>query len=89
LLFIGRFFGQLSTGRALAILLAPLLCWITELPRLRRQNPWFVGSLRLVLVMIPLAVVLFLAKRDFDRDMAPLFVNSETAPALRHSEVVR
>ena len=72
LLFLGRFFGRLSTGCALAMLLAPLLCWVTELPRLRHRKPWLVGSLRLVLVAIPLLVVLAAAKRDFDRDMAPL-----------------
>ncbi len=72
LLFLGRFFGRLSTGYALAMLLAPLLCWLTELPRLRHRKPWLVGSLRLVLVAIPLLVVLAAAKRDFDRDMAPL-----------------
>jgi hypothetical protein len=72
LLFIGRFFGRLSTGSALAILLAPLLCWATEMPPLRDRKPWLVGSLRLVLVAIPLVAVLTVAKRDFDRDMAPL-----------------
>ena len=71
-LFIGRFFGQLSTGSALAMLLAPLLCWATEIPLLRHRKPWLVGSLRLVLVTILLAVVLALAKRDFDRHLAPL-----------------
>ncbi len=72
LLFIGRFFGRLSTGDALTMLLAPLLCWITEIPLLRNRSPWIVGSLRLLLVAIPLVVVLWMAKRDFDRDMAPL-----------------
>ena len=79
-LFIGRFFGRLSTACALTMLLAPLLCWATELPLLRNRKPWLVGSLRLGLVAIPLIVVLVLAKRDFDRDMAPLL---GTAPA-RH-----
>ena len=79
LLFIGRFFGRLSTGSALAMLLAPLLCWVTELPLLRHQKPWVVGSLRLFLVAIPLLAVLALAKRDFDRDMAPLL--GEISPA--------
>lgn len=74
LLFIGRFFGELSTGDALVMLLAPLLCWITEIPLLRNRKPWVVGSLRLILVAIPLLVVLFMAKRDFDREMAPLLV---------------
>ncbi|MEO8496275.1 MAG: hypothetical protein ABI614_14490 [Planctomycetota bacterium] len=72
LLFVGRFFGRLSTGGALVMLLAPLLCWMTELPLLRSRKPWLTGSLRLMLVAIPLFVVLYLAKRDFDRDMAPL-----------------
>ena len=71
-LFIGRFFGRLSTGCALAILLAPLLCWATEMPLLRNRKPWLVGSLRLVLVAIPLVIVLAVAKHHFDRDMAPL-----------------
>lgn len=71
-LFIGRFFGRLSTGCALVMLLAPLLCWVTEAPLLRSQKPWLVGSLRLGLIAIPLVVALALAKRDFDRNMAPL-----------------
>lgn len=71
LLFVGRFFGRLPTGYALTLLLAPLLCWTTELPLLRR-GPDFVGWLRLALVAIPLVSVLILAKRSFDRDTAPL-----------------
>jgi len=72
LLFVGRFFGRISTGDALAMLFAPLLCWATELPLLRGRKPWIVGSLRLVLVAIPLVIVLAAAKREFDREMAPL-----------------
>jgi hypothetical protein len=72
LLFIGRFFGRLSTGCALAMLFAPLLCWATEIPLLRHRKPWLVGTLRMALVAIPLVAVLIVAKHDFDRDMAPL-----------------
>ena len=75
LMFIGHYFGRLSTGNAILIMWAPLLCWATELPQRRHRNPWIVGSLRLVLVAIPLATVLFMAKCDFDRDMAPLLWN--------------
>jgi hypothetical protein len=71
-LFIGRFFGRLSTGSALIMLLAPLICWATELPQLRHRKPWLVGLLRIALVTVPLLFVLVQAKRDFDRDMAPL-----------------
>ncbi|MBC8355246.1 MAG: hypothetical protein H8E66_24995 [Planctomycetes bacterium] len=72
LLFIGRFFGRLSTERAIVMLLAPLLCWVTETSLLRDRKPWLVGSIRLVFVAIPLMMVLAVAKHDFDRDMGPL-----------------
>lgn len=72
LLLIGRFFGDLSTSQGLVILLAPLLCWSTELPLLRRCPPWLRGVVRLALVAIPLALVLVAAKAKFDREMAPL-----------------
>lgn len=78
-LFIGRFFGRLSTGSALTMLLAPLICWVTELPQLRHRNPWVVGGLRIALVTVPLVFVLIEAKRDFDRDMAPLLGLGEPA----------
>jgi hypothetical protein len=78
LLFIGRFFGRISTGCALTMLLAPLLCWATEMPLLRHRKPWLVGSLRLALVTIPLVAVLALAKRDFDREMSPLLGKEST-----------
>ena len=79
-LFIGRFFGRLSTGAAVAMLLAPLLCWITELPSLRHRKPWLVGLVRLALVTIPLLVVLAVAKREFDRKMAPLLERQSVSP---------
>lgn len=86
LLLIGRFFGRLSTGAALAMLLAPLLCWATEAPFLRHRKPWLIGTLRLALAAIPLLVVLASAKRDFDRDMAPLLGARQASVDRRHSE---
>ena len=68
ILILGRFFGELSTGRALIIFLAPLLCWATELPVLRNRKPWLVAAIRLSLVALPLAAVLFLAQRDFAKN---------------------
>jgi hypothetical protein len=72
LLFVGRYFGRLSTGSALVMLLAPLLCWVSELSSLRGRKPWVVGAARIALVAIPLAVVLLFAWRVFERDMRPL-----------------
>ncbi len=70
ILVLGRYFGELSTGRAVAVLLAPLLCWSTELPVLRNRKPWQVAATRLALVALPLAAVLFMAERDFARNSA-------------------
>lgn len=74
LVFIGRYFGGLSTGVALTLVLAPLLCWITELPWLRQRSPWIVGSARLICVAMPLVIILLLAKLEFDRETAPLIM---------------
>jgi hypothetical protein len=65
ILILGRFFGELTTARALAIFLAPLLAWSGELPFIRRRKPWQIALVRIGLVAIPLAAVLFLAQRDF------------------------
>jgi hypothetical protein len=72
LLMIGRFFGEVSATSALTIFLAPLLCWTTELPPLRRRSGWIIGAIRLLLVAIALAVVLVQAKAKFDREIGPL-----------------
>jgi hypothetical protein len=76
LLFIGLFFGRISTATALTILLAPLLCWATEVPPLKNHNRWIAGTLRLALVATPLVVVLIMAKYEFEREMSPLLGNS-------------
>ena len=39
------------------VFLAPLLCWLLELPRVRQLWPWLRGSVQLALVMVPLAIV--------------------------------
>lgn len=80
LLFIGHFFGRLSASIALVLLWTPLLCFITELPLLRRWKPWHLVSLRFVLVAIPLLLVLAVAKHDFDQKMAPLLKQVRSSP---------
>jgi hypothetical protein len=82
---IGHFFGRL-TAAAVCLLLAPLLCWITELPRLQQRFPterggWTRGIVRIGFVAIPLAVVLVLAKSDFDKKMKPLISSHKSIPA--------
>ncbi|TWU06416.1 hypothetical protein [Stieleria varia] len=80
LLFVGRFFGEISTMSALTILFAPVLCCVSEAPQIRNQKPWVVALLRVVLVAIPLTIVLVAAKREFDREMLPLLGDGIVSP---------
>jgi hypothetical protein len=75
LMFIGCFFGRLSSAYALALLSAPLLCGVPEWLPLRPRSPWGLDLLRLAMVALVLGIVLFAAKRDFDQNMAPLLGN--------------
>jgi len=72
ILVVGEYFGRLPSSSAFVILVSPLMCWITELPGLRRMRPHLKGMLAVLLITIPLLMVLFVAKREFDRTMAPL-----------------
>lgn len=72
LIWIGRFFGQLTTTDGLVIFFAPTLCWITELPLLRNKSSAIKSVICLAAVMIPLAILLANAKREFDEKMGPL-----------------
>jgi len=71
-LLVGRFFGALPTYLAACLLLAPLLAWSFELPRLRGLAPGWRGAGRLACVAVPLIVVVILAQRRFTEEfMAP------------------
>ena len=62
---VGRFFGTLSNGLAACLLLAPLLAWAVELPRLRVLAPGRRDTWRLACVAVPLIVVVVIAQRKF------------------------
>jgi hypothetical protein len=79
-LFIGRFFGRLTTTTAVVVFLTPLLMWVAELPSLRQRKPWQILTIRLVLVAVPLLILLANAKRDFDRDLRPLLHGRQSDP---------
>lgn len=72
LLFVGRFFGGLSTPQALTILCAPVLCSTAELPPLLRYRTWQRTLFSLLIVALPLLIVLLVMKRTFDRETRPL-----------------
>ncbi len=62
---IGRYFGALSSSLAVCLLVAPLLAWTFELPRLRTLPPKWRTAGRLACVAIPLAVVVAVAYGEF------------------------
>jgi uncharacterized membrane protein YuzA (DUF378 family) len=68
LLVVGRFFGELTTARAAILFIAPLACWLTELPYLRSCKAWQRGVLQLAAVCLPLAFVVVQAQRQFAAD---------------------
>jgi hypothetical protein len=72
LLFIGRYFGALSSSKAAIILLAPLLCWFTEMRSMSHWSITRVAIVRAILVISVLTVVLFVARQEFNRRMKPL-----------------
>jgi hypothetical protein len=64
-LLIGRFFGQLTTTHAVALFFAPLLCWVTELPYLRRLGSPFRAVLQILVVASVAAVVVYQAYQTY------------------------
>jgi hypothetical protein len=79
ILFIGRFFGGLTTECVLLVLLTPLICWVPELPVIRTRAPWQKECLCLSLVAAALFAILLPAKRKFDGEMAPLLTEVREA----------
>ncbi|SRR5579883_281585 len=65
LLVIGRFFGELTTINAIALFLAPLLCWLTELPLVRRLESRQRSFVRVALTAVLVVIVLSLAQQKF------------------------
>ncbi len=81
ILFIGRFFGALTTGWAVLVAAAPLLCWVAEIPALRAWAPWRRECLRLALVIAALLIILIAGKQRFDRKMGPLLGQHDNSEA--------
>jgi hypothetical protein len=63
LLVMGRFFGMLTTMHAILLFIAPLACWLGELPLIRGLGPRLRGLGRVVLVAAPVVLVVMLAQQ--------------------------
>jgi hypothetical protein len=64
----GRFFSELPSLPAVILFAAPLLCWLTEGPFVRKLRPKLRGSLALFVVLIAVAIALFLAQKKLTEE---------------------
>jgi hypothetical protein len=76
MLVIGRFFGELTTAHAALLFAAPLLCWLPELPHVRRLRPAHRGLARVLLIAIPVTVTVVQAQQKFVEESRP----ADTSP---------
>src|SRR5262245_29702924 len=67
-LVIGRLFAELTTTNAALLFFAPLLCWLLELPLVRRLPVWLRSTLGILLTVVPVSIALFLAQQKFAAD---------------------
>lgn len=72
LLWIGRFFGQLSTLDVALLFLAPQCCWVSEFARIPACSVRRRCVIRLLAVSVPLSVVIYFRWQQFARKMEPL-----------------
>jgi hypothetical protein len=77
LLVAGRFLADLTTLHAALLLFAPVLCWLPELPGLRRLRTWQRGVLRIALVLIPVVICVVQAREDAARREGPRLSRDE------------
>jgi hypothetical protein len=59
------FFDDLTTTNAALLFFAPLLCWLPELPYVRRLRPWVRGVAAVVLVAVPVGLAVVQAYQSF------------------------
>jgi hypothetical protein len=71
LLLSGHFFGELSVRHAVLLFLAPLLCWLPELPLVRRTWPMLRAVARVAVVAVPVALVVVQAMQSFTKAPQP------------------
>lgn len=83
LVVVGHYFGNLTLGHAVALLVSPLLGWLPEWLPLQRLGSMGRGVSRLVLTTVPIAVVLALAYQQFVRDSARFAPSSRNEPSLQ------
>ncbi|MGI8979425.1 MAG: hypothetical protein ACR2FY_09380 [Pirellulaceae bacterium] len=69
--FIGRFYGSLPTSLAICLLLAPLLAWTAELPRIRKLPSVARAAIRIAAVVAALIAIVTFAQIRFNAASRP------------------
>jgi hypothetical protein len=82
LLVCGRLFGKLTTPHAVLLGLAPLLVWLPELPYARALPALARGVVRVLVVLVPLALVAAQAQQKFIEDSRPAAGAGEKEPSI-------
>ncbi len=80
LVFVGRYFGGLTSSTAAVLLLTPGLCGVPEISPARSWTPRRRAILRWALPALVLWILLGIAKQRFERDMSRLVRGPSTAP---------
>jgi hypothetical protein len=71
LLISGKFFTELTWPHAALLFGAPLLCWLPELPLVRRLHPWLRAILAMLLVAIPVALAVIESQKQHEEESKP------------------
>jgi hypothetical protein len=84
LLLAGHFFASLTATHAVLLFLAPLLCWLPEVPPVRRLWPVLRGALRVGAVAALVGPVLAGAKKQADEPArTPVFEGEDLSDELK------
>jgi hypothetical protein len=67
-LLIGYCFADLTVKNAALLFLAPLACWLPELPLIRRMPVYLRANLGVALTVVPVVIALHLAHEKFVAD---------------------
>jgi hypothetical protein len=71
LLVSGRFLSDLSVPHAVILFAAPLLCWLTALPYIRKLNVWLRFATCVLAVAFPVAIVVHQSEQAHNATMKP------------------
>ena len=82
-LFIGRFFGSLTTPHAVLLGATPLVCWLAAMPPLSGWAAWPRRLVLLALALLPAGAVVWQAQARFLERSGPAAPGAAPAPSVQ------